>query len=423
MLRRTLAFIAFVALVAAVSALVYFNPAESSFRYSPERQINLPLGVLMLVAAVAGMLVMFVLMLLREGRHAVHEWRIQRGIRTAERTATLRGEARSLSLAGDYPRARALFTKATKIRNPDVGDLIDYAGTYVLEGNAKEAKRVLENAQKDFGNDPLLLSELARASHLAGDDSAAVSALERALAVYPRSTKLLTSLRDALVATGSWGRAAEIQERLVELRPDDVAERNRLAGVRYEAALRMPREERAAALAAIVARNEDFVPAVVERARTLVEAGDPSRAAKMLEKAVRRRPHGALLDAIERFSASDDTARVAKLYAKLVESFPDSTLLRARAVRYLTACGRSEQAAELLRGQPSDDAAPAIDAARVVMFDARGQATEATQACKRLTDHGWSALVPWRCDGCAARLAEWSARCPTCQAWGSLDNL
>ncbi len=423
MLRRILAFIAFVALVAAVSALVYFNPAESSFRYSPDRQINLPLGVLMLVAAVAGMLVMFVLMLLREGRHAVHEWRIQRGIRTAERTASLRGEARSLSLAGDYAKARALFTKATKIRHPDVGDIIDYAGTYLLEGNAKEAKRVLENAQKDFGNDPLLLTELARASRLAGDDPAAVSALERALAVYPRSSKLLASLRDVLVATEAWGRAAEIQERLAELHPDSGAERNHLTGIRYEAALRLPREERAAALSAIVARSEDFVPAVVERARTLVEAGDPARAAKLLDKAVRRQPSGALLDAIEQQCAADDTARVAKLYAKLIESFPDATTLRARAARYLTACGRSEQAAELLRGQPNDDAAPAIDAARVALYDARGQASEAIHACKRMTDHNWSAIVPWRCTGCSALLEQWVACCPSCGTWGLVDNL
>jgi uncharacterized membrane-anchored protein len=423
MLRRILAFIAFVALVAAVSALVYFNPGESSFRYSPDREIRLPLGVLMLVATVAGMLVMFLLMLLREGRHAVHEWRIQRGIRTAERTATLRGEARSLSLAGDYARARSLFTKATKIRTPDVGDLIDYAGTYLLEGNAKEAKKVLENAQKDFGNDPLLLSELARASRLAGDDAAAVSALERALAVYPRSSKLLAALRDVLVDTGAWARAAEVQERIVQLKPDDANERNRLIGVRYETAVRLPREERSAALSAIAASGDDFVPAVLERARGFADAGDASRAGKVLEKALRRRANGALLDEIERLAAPDDTARVAKLYVKLVETFPSSAVLRGRAARYLTNCGRSEQAAELLRGADADGAPPAIDAARVVLFESRGQSGEATEAAKRLVERESRLYAPWRCGGCGGVADTWSARCPGCRAWGLIDNL
>jgi uncharacterized membrane-anchored protein len=423
MLRRILAFVAFVALVAAVSALVYFNPVESSFRYSPDRQISLPLGVLMLVAGVAGMLVMFLLMLLREGRHAVHEWRIQRGIRTAERTATLRGEARSLSLAGDYARARALFNKATKIRNPDVSDLIDFAGTYLLEGNAKEAKRILENAQKDFGNDPLLLSELARASRLAGDDAAAVSALERATAVYPRSIRLLAALRDVLVDSGSWSRAAEVQERIVDLRPENAAERNRLKGTRYEAALRLERNERAAALAALAAKDEDFVPATLERARALVNSGDTSRASKVLEKAVRRRPHAALLDEIERMGAADDTARVAKLYVKLVEGFPDSAPLRARAVRYLTSCGRSEQAADLLRLLPADGAPLPLEAARATLLDARGQPSEAIQAFKRVAERGAAVLAPWRCSACNALATEWTARCASCRTWGSIDSL
>ena len=423
MLRRIAAFIAFVALVAAVSALVYFNPAESSFRYSPDREIRLPLGVLMLVAGVAGMLVMFLLMLLREGRHAVHEWRIQRGIRTAERTATLRGEARSLSLAGDYARARSLFTKATKIRTPDVGDLIDYASTHLLEGNAKEAKKVLENAQKDFGNDPLLLSELARASRLAGDDAAAVSALERALAVYPRSSKLLAALRDVLVDTGAWARAAEVQERVVQMKPDDANERNRLTGVRYETAVRLPREERSAALSAITASGDDFVPAILERARAFADAGDASRAGKVLEKASRRRANGALLDEIERLAAPDDTARVAKLYVKLVETFPGSAILRGRAARYLTTCGRSEQAAELLRGTLAEGAPPVIEAARVLLFESRGQSSEATEAAKRLIERDPCLYAPWRCSGCGVVVETWSARCPRCNAWGLVDNL
>jgi len=423
MLRRILAFIAFVALVAAVSALVYFNPVDSSFRYSPDREISLPLGVLMLAAGVAGMLVMFLLMLLREGRHAVHEWRIQRGIRTAERTATLRGEARSLSLAGDYARARSLFTKATKIRNPDVGDLIDYAGTYLLEGNPREAKRILENAQKDFGNDPLLLSELARAARIAGDDAAAVSALERALAVYPRSAKLLAALRDVLIDSGAWSRAAEVQERVAQLKPDDATERNRLRGTRYEAALRLQRDERSAALGALVASDEEFVPAILERARTLVETGDSARAIKVLDKAVRRRPHAALLDEIERLCAGDDTARVAKLYGKIVDASPSASVLRARAARYLIACGRSEQAAELLRAVASDSAPPSLDAARASLLDARGQPNEALQAYKKLADRSANLLAPWRCNGCRAISTQWTARCATCNAWGLIDSL
>jgi lipopolysaccharide biosynthesis regulator YciM len=231
-------------------------------------------------------------------------------------------------------------------------------------------------------------------------------------------------LRDVLVDTGAWARAAEVQERIVQLKPDDANERNRLIGVRYETAVRLPREERSAALSAIAAGGDDFVPAILERARGFAEAGDSSRAGKVLEKALRRRANGALLDEIERLTTPDDTARVAKLYVKLVETFPSSAALRARAARYLTNCGRSEQAAELLRGADADGAPPAaIDAARVVLYESRGQSSEAAQAAKRLVEREDRLYALWRCGGCRAVADTWSARCPTCRAWGLIDNL
>ena len=419
MLRRIVMFIAFVALVAAVSALVYFNPSDTSFRYAPDATITLPLGVLMLVAALAGMVIMFLLMLLREGRHAVHEWRVQRGIRSAERTATLRAEARNLSLAGDFPRARNLFAKVMKMRDPDVADLIDYANTHTLEGNPREAKRLLEHGQKDFGNDPLLLFELAKTARIAGDDAAATSALERALAVYPRSARLLALLRDALFDAAAWERAAEIQERIVQLKPSDANERNRLWGARYEAAARLAPAERLAALKAITVAQPDFSPAALERARTAALAGDARRSVRILEKGIRHRPRGALLDEIEKLCSPDDPGRVAKLYVKSVESFPQLDGLRARAARYLISIGRNQEAEDLLRAGPSDDTRGVLSAARGLLLDARSQLGGSAGGTRRLAPEPHM----WRCDGCKTPADRWTARCARCGAWGLIDDL
>ena len=419
MLRRILTFIAFVALVAAVSALVYFNPTDASFRYAPDATITLPLGVLMLGAALAGMVVMFLLMLLREGRHAVHEWRVQRGIRGAERTASLRAEARNLSLAGDFARARTLFSKVMKMRDPDVADLIDFANTHTLEGNAREAKRVLEHGQKDFGNDPLLLFELAKVARVAGDDASAVSALERALAVYPRSSRLLTMLRDALMDAGAWERAAEIQERILQLKPNDETERNRLWGARYETAVRLAPGERMAALKAITVGQPDFAPATLERARTAALTGDERRSVRILEKAIRQRPRGVLFDEFEKLCTADDPARVAKLYIKSVEGFPQLDGLRARAARYLIHVGRTQDAEATLHAAPSDDTRGVLSAARGSLLEARSQLRGAPGGSDRPRPEPHL----WRCDGCRTPAERWAARCPRCGAWGLVDDL
>ena len=129
MLRRIVAFLVFIALIGAVSFLVYFNVQETQFRLTPKHTFNLPLGVLMLGATIAGALVMFVLALMREGRHALREWRVHRELRAAERTAEYQSEARSLALSGDFRRARALLAKATLKRAPDVSDTVSCSTT------------------------------------------------------------------------------------------------------------------------------------------------------------------------------------------------------------------------------------------------------------------------------------------------------
>ncbi len=199
MIRRIVAFVVFIALIAGVSMLVYFNAQETSFRLTPSREVTLPLGMLMLGALVAGALVMFLFALMREGRHALREWRVHRELRAAERTAEQRTRARSLALAGDFKQARALLGKATRRHAPQASDMVDVAETYLMEGNAAEARRLLEEGQKDVGNDPLLLFALARACRATGDAAAAISALERALRAYPSSLPALTLLRDLLV--------------------------------------------------------------------------------------------------------------------------------------------------------------------------------------------------------------------------------
>jgi uncharacterized protein HemY len=422
MLRRVLIFILFVMVVTAVSGLVYLNAEEQTFRLSPQNDLTLPLGVLMLMSAIAGMLFMFVVALLREGRSAIREWRMHRGIRSAEQTAELRGEARSLSLAGDYDRARALFTRATKRRDPDISDLIDFAGTYVLEGEYDEARRLLEHGQHNFGNNPLLLYALARTCIRIGDDAAAASALERALSVYPKSLRLLTMLRDVLMDTEQWKRASEIQPRIVELKPEETMEQNWLTGLRYEAAIRLEGSEKGSALKNLCGQAPEFVPALHDRARDLSARDEKKRASKMLDKALRKVPRSVLLDDLEALEV-DDPGRLAKFYTKLVTSNPENTPLRHRAASYLIKSDRAEEAADLLNAAENDAPGPVPHELWAQINEARSEATKAGIEYRNALRAREDSPSLYSCDICGSTARQWDARCGHCGAWGSLDTM
>lgn len=423
MLRRIITFIVLITLIGAVSSLVYFNSTEAAFRLTPQYVFTLPLGVLMLIAAVAGALVMFVVAIMREGWHAVHEWRVHRGIQRAERMAEARAQARSLSLAGEYKKARALFTKATKRRQPDVGDVIDFAGTYVLEGDYAQARQILEDGQKDFGNDPLLLYALARTCRRADDSVAAISALERALAVYPNSLRILTMLRDLLFETGAWPRAAQIQERIVKIKPEDPIEHNRLLGARFEAAASADASTREADLKALLGRDPEFLPAALGQAELLENTDNLKQAIKILEKAIRHHPRSVALDALERLNGNVKPARMAKLYATLVSSQPESVALRCRAARYLTRYGMVDEAASTLDAVANIADLPEVQAVWAEIHEARSNPELAHAACRAAlsSDHDSSAV--FTCQICATPAKQWEHRCSQCGSWGTLESL
>jgi len=423
MLRRILTFLIFILLIAGVSALVYLNAQEIAFRLAPEVAFTLPLGVLMLAAGCAGAIVMFLIALMREGHHALRDWRVHRALRTAQRNVEHIAEARSLTLAGDYKRARALLTKATQKREPEIGDVIDYAETFLLEDDPVQARRILEEGQKDFGNEPLLLFALSRACRAAHDTPAAISALERALAVYPRSIRILTTLRDLLFDVESWQRAVEIQKRIVELKPDDASERNWLLGARFEAAMQEPESRREADLRSLCSDAPDFVPALLERARRATAAGDRKRAIKILEKAARQRPRAALLDEMERVCGSEDAGRVAKLYAKLVASEPVSPELRARAAHFLVSIDRADDAVAMLNASGENGRGPYLQAAWAEVHGAKNRNSEALAAYKSALTAGGLAHPIYACEVCGAQTLGWQTRCEQCRAWGMLEAL
>ncbi|MFP6625734.1 MAG: lipopolysaccharide assembly protein LapA domain-containing protein [Deltaproteobacteria bacterium] len=421
MLRRIVAFVLAIGLAAAAALLVYLNPEEASFKLAPERSFSLPLGVIILAAAVAGALLVFVATLFREGRRAMQQWRLHRQMRSNDRTVQYRQDARALLVAGQYPKARALLDKARRLSDPDVGDLLDYARTYALEGNHAEARRALEAGQSEFGNDPVLLHALARACRRSNAPEAARSALERALAVHPRSRPLLTELRDSLFEAGSWPKAVEIQETIVGLDSGDREEKRLLLGARFEAAMVADQQQRTAMLRGIVDGAPDFAPAIIELCRRLENQGDSRSAIKMVEKAVRRQPRPILLAELERLQGDSGRPRTEKVYRKLISAHPGNDRLRLGAARVALEAGQTENAAQLLEGLSENGSVGLAHSLWAKVFESRGDREAAVHSLGEAAVQASQMIETARCATCGSSSPGWQPRCKECGAWDSLD--
>jgi tetratricopeptide (TPR) repeat protein len=358
MLRRSLTFTIALALIAGVSFLVYFNGSPATVKLAPGFEFTLPLGWLILTAITLGGIAIALLLVLREGRWALRQWRVERAKRLQERNSQYKAEARALSLAGQFDKARKLLTKASKNSGSEVVDLIEIAETYLDEGRPAEARTTVEKGIRDFGNDPLLLHTLAKAAAACGDNAASIAALERARTAFPGSLAIHEMLRDALVSVKSWRRAEAPQARIVELRPSDQREKERLLEIRFNACLTEPASERIASLRALNSIDGDFAPAVVEWSRVVADGGDAKSALKIIEKGLRRKVQDPLLAQGEHL-LQDDAEQRMRFLRKYVAAEEGGDLAKKRLLKLLLKTGHLDDAATLLTELGETD--PGID--------------------------------------------------------------
>lgn len=380
MLRRTFTFLLAIILVAAAGLLVYLNPEESSLRLTRAYNLKLPLGVLIVAASLAGGLLVFIASLFHEGRRALREWRARRRVAVSDRTVRLRTDGLALTVAGDHKRARTVLGKTVRTEEAEAADVIAYAETFSAEREEQAARRVLEKGLDDFGNDMSLLLALASVCRRTGDTASATTVLERALALHPASPVALVALRDVLFECENWRRGAEIQERLLGLRPTDERERNRFNGARFEAALAAPAAERSIFLEQILADSPDFVPAIRARAELLEAGGQTDHALRMLERGLKRRPGCELLETLARLSGQD-RRRLERACHRLMSTSGYGVSIEASVQRLL---------AENNSGPVSNGTRPVAE-------------------------------LP-RCSDCGRLCEDWSPRCPGCGRWDSLER-
>lgn len=388
MLRRSFTFLAAVALIAGVASLVYFNGQATTLRWAPRQEITLPLAWLIVGSTLAGAALIFLVLLAREGHWALRQWRLLRTLKAAERAAARRSEARTCMLAGRYVQARSLLAKTATGDGAVLDDAIEYAESFLAEGNAAEARTHLEEARREFGDDPRILHSLGRACRDLGDHAAATAVLDRAVEVLPSSVVLHSLLRDSLVELQWWPRAEVAQQRLVDLRPADTAEKERLIDIRMKAAASGDAGERDAALSAVLAMDPSWPAAATGRAAALGQQGKTRAAVRVLYRAAKRRPAGETLRALDALLEADNPRRLLRLLNRLRRMHPGSSDLALHLAALHVRQGRYAEAEAVLAEltEASGREAAIVEELRARMLESANDPAAVAEALRRALD-------------------------------------
>ena len=413
-----------VVLLGGAGYVLFLNAHPVDVYLRPDEPLTWPLAGVLFVAFTAGCAVVGAFTAARATTRGWRNFRQRRRDRhTARRAATV-ARAQHLVWTGDYHQARSELLRGDGAPS-DRDRVLLLAEAHLREGEAAEARRLLEDALHTVGLDARLLDLLAEAAERSGDLRAAADALARARQAHPDSPRLARRLRDVYAAAGQWSEAVALQAELL-LRVHDAgtlaAEEHVMRGLRYQAALADEDHGRAARLLLALAREDrEFTPAWVSAGDLFADVGRRFTARRVWERGARYAPALALLERLERLNASEGKPeRSARFYRRLARRHPEHPALPLMLARHLITRGEVDEATAVLEHLPPAAAAqPAVHALWAEVHRRRGNHSLATESYARALGADLGLVAPFACSRCGQTSDAWSGYCGKCKNWNT----
>ncbi len=334
--------------------------------------------------------------------------------------------------AGDAEEARKFARKADVLLAEPPLTLLLSAQAAQLSGDEQAArtyfKAMLERPETEF----LGLRGLVMQSLRGGDEAAALGFIERARRLRPRTPWVMSSLFELQARAGRWAEAeATLAEAVKRKALPEPATRHHRAVLLHEQsrAAEAAGDAREALRLQAKAHGVEvgFAPGAARYAALLRVGGRSRHAQRALETAWRAAPHPDLAAAWAALFAEATPVERMKQMARLAAANPEhveSRLALARAALAARLWGEARRHLETLGARPGDNAPPLPP--RLCRLMAELEEAEHSDMAAARAWLGRAATTPapdpaWICGACGGETPQWSATCPACRAFASLD--
>jgi HemY protein len=331
--------------------------------------------------------------------------------------------------AGDPGEAKRYARQADVLLAEPPLTLLLSAQAAQLNGDEKAAQKyftaMLDSPETEFlGLRGLLMQALKR-----GDETEALTLVERAKALRPKTPWVLMSLFELQARAGKWGEAETTLTLASRRHALPAADSNRHRAVMLYEQSRVAqsdlRERDAARLAAKAnALSPGFIPAAVRHAELLGAAGNTRQARKVIETAWTQAPHPALARAYEALLADERPLQRLKRFESLAARNKDhieSHIALAEAALKARLWGETRRHLADAGGR-EDNPAPSPRVARLMaeLEEAEhGDLPAARMWLSRAT--ATTTQDPaYVCTSCSGEVATWTSLCPHCRSFDSI---
>ncbi len=419
---RFLGFLLQISALVALSVWLAGTPGRISLEAGPYLiETSLTVGIVAL-----GLLVLLVLLLSalwRFFRHGPEGFRLRRRIRQLEEQQSLIEQGFSAIAGGDTKEAKKLMERAQrKMPDQPLSLLMRAQAARLLEdhsaANRYYAALADERATANLGWRGLI-SEAARQ----GQSEEAARLSRQAASLLPDSSWLCLYRLEQEARAGDWTEALGALRTAIKLKAQPAAtlaikEAALLLAMAKDALTREALEgAQSKAERALKIKGPHRSTAAALLAEVKLHAGDTRGAAQQIMQAWKEEPDAALFAVWQKIHAGLPALEFFRLTEKLVAKHPDhnaSRLALAQAAVAADLWGEARRFATPLVSEKQKSALRLLAEIEAREFKASDKVSEYLQAAADAPED-----TPWQCNQCRARTTDWQPICRQCGALGS----
>ena len=323
--------IGFVLIAALIVVPIYFfaqNESQVTLFLTDKLQVKQSLAVIVLAAFFIGASVMGLSTMFMKSWGGIQNWRFKKKHQkfVKNRDELVRG--REMLAAGDFPSAKALFTKLVKADETDLLARSMLAETSFREGNFQEALDIVDSARQGQRSNIELLFLGSALNERVGNLTAAYDNIKLILKQQPKNQTALQKIVELAEPLGRLEEGIAFQERL--LKPLSGGARQEAADHLAHLELKLALQEAEAdgspkpallrrKVDAVLRRHRNYGPALARMAEIELHAEKFKPASKLYSRAfLSTGDSGYLNKAAEIWLSKDEPAKALEVYKKAI---------------------------------------------------------------------------------------------------------
>jgi lipopolysaccharide biosynthesis regulator YciM len=332
---------------------------------------------------------------------------------------------------GDHQSAVVFFEEILVIDPENIRALVKFGELLRETGKHQRAISLHRQALGLSQNNVKVLHELAKDYKEAGEIAKSKEMLERIIQISPKGNNAIyRQLRDMFIEEGNWLRALEVHRKLIPLVSHNGRRREEMAllsGLEYEVAMaRLAEGSTDAAIQmfkAILDRDPDFLPALVDQGEALLQQGKDKEAIEIWLQGYQKIKSPVLLVRLEEYYLDDnDPEKAIEIYHKVIareEENPLPKLLLGKLFYHLSMMDRAMAIFEDIGSE--FEYAPVMLYFMAKIQARKGEQERAVETLRSLIRSSGLLETEFICTNCGKTYNAYQQRCAACGCWNTIN--